>query len=294
MRCSDYEKRFSDYIEDALVREDREALRFHLNGCFRCRIKLEDMQRSLQVLHSLRRVNLRPEFDHALRQRIHTEITTELYARPFRARVMEVLQDIGQAAQQRSVQAVFAVSLLLTAAIGIMNAGRFETSSVVLTPPMQLALSGIPLPLPVPPEPAPAMFVSMKPADQILKSRNYARPVRVEITTDGMAAIETAASTAPNLDNPESLTPMLWPSQTTTASTPSIAFETANAAIPEDPSSALSLRLFDPQLDGRLNSSALPFNAFINAEPTRINGQQINRRYILPAVSSKQAARIIF
>jgi hypothetical protein len=170
VNCNNYESFFSSYLDGELDQEARDALRFHLNGCFRCRTKLNDMERTVSVMHGLASARPGPHFDQVLRSRLHEERTREVYTRPFWARVNDAAAEMRDFSRNRSVQFVFAASLLLT--VGVLGtlswkqpslASRSMATAVLFAPtPVEPAPASWHLiaPLPVDPQPAPPMAIA--------------------------------------------------------------------------------------------------------------------------------------
>lgn len=117
MQCRDFEPFFSQYIDGELERNRSESIRFHLSGCPRCRLILEEMQQAVNAVQGLPRLAPRPEFAEALRQRLHQEITQDLYQRPGWPRWAEGLTEFWWAGLQRSPQ--IAVAFILVVAVGV-------------------------------------------------------------------------------------------------------------------------------------------------------------------------------
>ena len=157
MRCQNYESLFSKYIDCELPLDERDTLRFHLNGCPRCQQKLEDMQNAVFAMHKLDSLTPRPEFDATLKRNLKAEATAELYGKSIWPRWAEAFEDLYRFGCQGTVQAVFTASLLMTVAIGLLlshnpgSLGFVETARVSL-PQMiepELAATQVTVPLPV-------------------------------------------------------------------------------------------------------------------------------------------------
>ena len=156
MRCQNYESLFSQYIDCELPLEERDALRFHINGCPRCQQKLEDMQNAVFAMHKLNSLTPRPEFDATLKSNLKSEVTNELYGKSIWPRWVEAFEDLYRFGRQRTVQAVFTVSLLLTVAVGLsfsLNQGStalVETARLSLPELIEPELAAMQLTMPVP------------------------------------------------------------------------------------------------------------------------------------------------
>lgn len=155
----------SDYLDGQLSKAAEDKLRFHLNGCPRCRLKIEDMESSIRAVKSLASVSPRPKFDHQLGNLLNREIAREMYSASWWRRVSAAFADLGELSRQRPVQLVFATSLILT----ITGIGGFvelaappERTGSSPAPPMTFAL-----PAPFEPELAPPDPVSPFPLERV-------------------------------------------------------------------------------------------------------------------------------
>ena len=153
MNCSGYERQMSDYLDGQLSRSKEDALRFHLNGCPRCRLKMKDMESAIRAVKSLAPVSHRPDFDYRLSSLLTKEVARELYAASWWRRISEAFSELGDLSRQRPVQLVFATSLILTITViggfaGLLSPSERSGSS----PSASMALS---LPTPFEPELAP-------------------------------------------------------------------------------------------------------------------------------------------
>lgn len=153
MNCSGYERQMSDYLDGRLSRANEDALRFHMNGCPRCRLKIKDMESAIRSVKSLPPVTPPPEFDYQLSSLLTKEIARELYAASWWRRVSKAFSELGELSRQRPVQLVFATSLILT----ITVIGGFAG---LVTPPDRPdsspgATVAVSLPTPFEPELAP-------------------------------------------------------------------------------------------------------------------------------------------
>ncbi len=171
MNCSGYERQMPDYLDGQLSRANEDALRFHMNGCPRCRLKIKDMESSIRAVKSLALVTPQPEFDYRLSSLLTKEVARELYAAPWLRRVSEAFSDLGELSRQRPVQLVFAASLVLTITVfggiaGLISPSERPGSS----PGGSMALS---LPTPFEPELAPPDPISPDPPDRAF-ARNLA------------------------------------------------------------------------------------------------------------------------
>ncbi len=125
MNCSRYQKQMSDFLDGLLSTAHEDTLRFHMSGCSRCRLKLNDMENSIRAIKSLPEVTPQPAFDYRLSSLLTREVTRELYAASWWRSVSGAFSELGELSRQRSVQAVFAVSLLLTVTMIGGFAGMF-------------------------------------------------------------------------------------------------------------------------------------------------------------------------
>lgn len=117
MNCSGYEKQMSDYLDGRLSTANEDALRFHMNGCPRCRLKIKDMESAIRAVKSLPPATPQPEFEYQLSSVLTKEIARELYAVSWWRRVTETFSELGELSRQRPVQMVFATSLILTVTV---------------------------------------------------------------------------------------------------------------------------------------------------------------------------------
>ena len=174
MNCSGYERQMSDYIDGLLSRANEDAIRFHLNGCPRCRLKKEDMESSIRAVKSLPPVSPQPEFAFQLSSLLTKEMTRELYAASWWRRVSEAYAELGELSRQRPVQLVFATSLILTISVIGGFAGLValpERSDSVPISDMTVAL-----PTPFEPELAPPDPVSPFPLESELAPHMAIKP----------------------------------------------------------------------------------------------------------------------
>lgn len=159
MKCSSFENQFSDYIDGELDHKERDALRFHLSGCECCRIKIADMERTVQAVRGLATVHPSPQFDQVLRSRLEQERVREVYRQPFWTRLQEATTDLASFTRKRSVAYGLAASLLATVGIaGFLSVNRNM-------PSMTVAMRGLFVPSPVEPAPAPWDMITPKPID---------------------------------------------------------------------------------------------------------------------------------
>lgn len=117
MNCSGYERQMSDYLDGQLSKAAEDELRFHLNGCPRCRLKIEYMESAIRAVKSLPPATPRPTFEQQLSSRLTLEMTRGLYAASWWRRVATAFAELGELSRQRPVQLVFATSLILTIAV---------------------------------------------------------------------------------------------------------------------------------------------------------------------------------
>ena len=174
MNCSGYERLMSDYLDGELSKATEDKLRFHLNGCPRCRLRMQDMERAVQTVKRLPAVAPRPTFDQQLRNLLNREVTRELYASSWWIRVSEAFSELGELSRQRPVQLVFTASLILTVAVigGFAEmAGPSDRSGSSDGP-----VTAIALPTPFEPEIAPPDPVSSFPLERALAPHLATRP----------------------------------------------------------------------------------------------------------------------
>jgi len=163
LNCSGYESQMSDYVDGLLSRAKEDALRFHMNGCPRCRLKIKDMESSIRAVKSLPSVSPQPEFDHQFSSLLTKEIARELYATSWWRRVTASLAELGELSRQRPVQLVFATSLILTVTV-IGGAGLVSPPERPgASPDASLAAS---LPTPFEPELAPPAPITPFPRER--------------------------------------------------------------------------------------------------------------------------------
>lgn len=117
MNCSGYERQMLDYLDGQLSKATEDKLRFHLNGCPRCRLRIQDMESAMRAVKSLSPVSPRPDFDHQLGNLLTREVARELYAGSWWRRVSAAFAELGELSRQRPVQLVFATSLILTISV---------------------------------------------------------------------------------------------------------------------------------------------------------------------------------
>lgn len=157
MSCLDYEAQFSDYIEDDLALEARDALRFHLSACQRCHEKLADMQRTIVAVHSLASPSPSHAFDESLNHRLNAEFTREVYRSHFWMRFKDAASEFANFGRQGSVQAVFSAGLVLTLSIGFWlsyspgtGIDLFETAQLPLPDSVEPELANVQPTSPIP------------------------------------------------------------------------------------------------------------------------------------------------
>ena len=175
MNCSGYERQMSDYLDGKLSRAKEDALRFHMNGCPRCRLKIKDMESAIRAVKSLAPVTHRPDFDYRLSNLLTKEIAREMYAASWWRRVSAAFADLGELSRQRPVQLVFATSLILTITVigGFAGlTGPLERSGS--SPGDSMALT---LPTPFEPELAPPDPISPLSLDRAFAPHLAAKPV---------------------------------------------------------------------------------------------------------------------
>ncbi len=166
MNCSGYEQQMSEYLDGLLSKANEDAIRFHLNGCPRCRLKIEDMESSIRAVKSLPSVSPQPGFAFQLSSQLTNEMTRDMYAASWWRRVSEAYAELGELSRQRPVQLVFATSLILTITVIGGFAGLVappERSESVPVPGLTVAL-----PTPFEPELAPLDRISPFPLEREL------------------------------------------------------------------------------------------------------------------------------
>lgn len=287
MGCSNYENLFSGYIDGELAREDREAIRFHLNGCHRCLTKLEDMQRTVQAVQGLTALKLRQGFNDSLQQRLHQEVTNELYTKPFWSRWTETFDDLYRFACQRPVQVVFATSMLLTMIFGAMTWKNIGQHIMQPTTP----IARFDLPTPIEPEPAVGQIMAPLPVESEPASYMVLMALRPsEMRTTVIIPALTISDLVSDLDF--EVLGML-PSIETAASgmdIPTLSYAERPNELSVQPVNHAGRRV--PSMNDR--SSGL-YNSFVpGLRSPSVNLQQQSQRYILPSVPSKRITRVIF
>lgn len=166
LNCSGYERQMSDFLDGQLSKATEDELRFHLNGCPRCRLRIKDMESAVRAVKSLPDVSPRPMFDQQLGNLLTREVARELYASSWWRRVSSAFSDLGELSRQRPVQLVFATSLILTITVigGFAEmAGPTERSDSTAGPSMAFSL-----PTPIEPELAPPDPISPFPLERAL------------------------------------------------------------------------------------------------------------------------------
>lgn len=159
MNCHYLERFFSDFIDGELEQKLRDALRFHLHGCSRCRAKVADMEQTVRAVKAMVNVKPRPQFDQMLRNRLQEECTRELYGQPVWFRMKSTGAGFMMLFRRRSVQYVAAASLML--ALGLAGALSWNRT----TPSAGEAIAGLMVPTPIEPEPASWAIITPVPVD---------------------------------------------------------------------------------------------------------------------------------
>ena len=182
MSCLDYEAQFSDYIEDDLALEARDALRFHLSACHRCHEKLTDMQRTVVAVHSLASSSPDNAFDESLHQRLNAEFTREVYRSHVWTRLKDAVSEFADFGRQGSVQAVFSTGVVLTLCIGFWlsyvpgtEIDLLESAQLLLPESVEAELANVQPTSPIPveySELAPAMAARRDNSGKSLSSRS--------------------------------------------------------------------------------------------------------------------------
>lgn len=197
MNCSGYQRQMSDYLDGQLSKAAEDELRFHLNGCPRCRLRIQDMESAMRAVKSLPAVSPPLMFEQQLGNLLNREVARELYASSWLKRVSAAFTELGELSRQRPVQLVFATSLILTiTVIGgfAFVAGPTERSDSPAGPATAFAL-----PTPFEPELAPAEPISPFPLERELAPHMATIPApNSEQTTNPPS---TAASSLPYTSN---------------------------------------------------------------------------------------------
>ncbi|MDD9949801.1 MAG: zf-HC2 domain-containing protein [candidate division Zixibacteria bacterium] len=199
MNCSGYERQMSDYLDGQLSKATEDELRFHLNGCPRCRLRIQEMESAMRAVKSLPAVSPRPMFEDQLGNLLSREVARELYASSWLRRVSAAFSELGELSRQRPVQLVFATSLILTITVigGFAEvAGPTESSDSSAGSAMAFSL-----PTPIEPELAPpdpispfplerelAPHLAIEPAMNTEQATNPSNPVATSLpyTTNGI------------------------------------------------------------------------------------------------------------
>lgn len=197
MDCSGYERQMSDYLDGELSKATEDELRFHLNGCPRCRLRIKDMESAVRAVKSLPAVSPRPMFEQQLGNLLNREVARELYASSWLKRVSAAFSELGELSRQRPVQLVFATSLILTiTVIGGFTfvAGPTESSDSSAGPSMAFSL-----PTPIEPELAPPDPVSPYPLERELAPHMAVNPpMNTEQATNPPTPAATSLPYTPN------------------------------------------------------------------------------------------------
>lgn len=205
----------SDYLDGRLAKSNEDALRFHMNGCSRCRLKIKDMESAIRAVKSLPPASPQPEFDYQLSNLLKKEIARELYATSWWRRVSEAFTELGELSRQRPVQLVFATSLVLTVTVIGGFAGIFVPPDRTDSPPN--ASMAVSLPTPFEPELAPpdpispfplerglASHLAVKPAPNAEQVTNFLSPAvsslslnpsRIPVNSPGVMTVQTMEPT---------------------------------------------------------------------------------------------------
>ena len=166
MNCSGYERQMSDYLDGQLSKATEDELRFHLNGCPRCRLRMQDMESALRAVKSLPAVSPRPMFEQQLGNLLNREVARELYASSWLRRVSAAFSELGELSRQRPVQLVFATSLILT--ITVIGGFAFVASPTERSDSSASPATAFSLPTPIEPELAPPDPISPFPLERDL------------------------------------------------------------------------------------------------------------------------------
>lgn len=285
MRCGNFEQLFSRYIDSDLPREESEALRFHLNGCYRCLTKLEDMQRTIQAVRGLTRITPKAEFDAVLQQKLHREITEHLYSPSWRSRWADAFDESYRFISQRTVQAAFAASLLLTLMIGGLDWINPEHKvdrlalHIPIPPSVELGIEASHLMAPLPIETEPASFM--------VPMLSYNAEPRLISETQLMMNSDT-------IPDPERKVVLPLPSgELAPTHTLSVISSTnISNSLSEDNRKSESVTISPFNQTGRMRPTT---NAYVSGfGTTPVGQQQRSQRYILPTIPSKRITRASF
>ncbi|MXZ76372.1 MAG: hypothetical protein F4207_08785 [Gemmatimonadetes bacterium] len=166
MNCSGYERQMSDYLDGQLSKATEDELRFHLNGCPRCRLRIQEMESAMRAVKSLPAVSPRPMFEQQLGNLLSREVARELYASSWLRRVSAAVSELGELSRQRPVQLVFATSLILT--ITVIGGFAEVTGPTERSDSSAGTAMAFSLPTPIEPELAPPDPISPFPLDREL------------------------------------------------------------------------------------------------------------------------------
>lgn len=166
MNCSGYERQMSDYLDGQLSKAAEDELRFHLNGCPRCRLRMQDMESAMRAVKSLPALSPRPVFEQQLGNLLNREVARELYASSWLKRVSAAFTELGELSRQRPVQLVFATSLILT--ITVIGGFAFVAGPTARSDSPAAPATAFALPTPIEPELAPPDPISPFPLDREL------------------------------------------------------------------------------------------------------------------------------
>jgi anti-sigma factor RsiW len=106
MDCYSFDRIISDYIDANLNVKERQEADEHMSSCPRCREKFADMKNIVNHLHTLPRVQTRPDFESRLMDRIARSKEQK------ESRFIRVFQDYS-----RPISVVAAVMLLVATTI---------------------------------------------------------------------------------------------------------------------------------------------------------------------------------
>lgn len=189
MNCSGYVRQMSDYLDGQLSKATEDELRFHLNGCPRCRLRIQEMESAMRAVKSLPAVSPRPMFEQQLGNLLSREVARELYASSWLRRVSAAVSELGELSRQRPVQLVFATSLILT--ITVIGGFAEVTGPTERSGSSAGTAMAFSLPTPIEPELAPPDPVSPFPLDRELAPHLAIEPA---INTEQATNLPTPAA----------------------------------------------------------------------------------------------------
>ncbi len=210
LNCNNYETQISDYLEGSLSKANEDAIRFHLSGCQRCSLKVEDMKASIAALKRLQAVTPEPSFATKLNKNLRKNICHEIYNSTRWGRLSIVCAGISEFSRQRSVQIVFASSLLLT--IGLTswfgNLREFQEQTQVTPKPgiksflpfePELAVPPLVIPVPLDHESLPTMTIKFN--TEIEKNPRGPEDISLPVLKSQLVDVMTIRTIEPRNNN---------------------------------------------------------------------------------------------